>query len=113
MYPGSGGIRSVGGNRVRKVGSVRKEGSDFLLMISHDSCLCYPLVPVRFGSVLSSLLMISCHVNRLGMVANPVDVTGPLQRPLLPAERDINAGMSGFNAGVVNFLKGEVFHEEV
>lgn len=44
---------------------------------------------------------------RLGMVANPVDVTGPAQRPRLPAEREINAGMSGFNAGVVNFLKGE------
>lgn len=40
------------------------------------------------------------------MVANPVDVTGPAQRPRLPAEREINAGMSGFNAGVVNFLKG-------
>lgn len=51
------------------------------------------------------------RVNRLDMVANPVDVTGPLQRPLLPAEREINAGMRGFNAGVVNFLKGEVFHE--
>lgn len=41
------------------------------------------------------------------MVANPVDVTGPAQRPRLPAEREINAGMSGFNAGVVNFLKGD------
>lgn len=29
-------------------------------------------------------------------------------RPLLPAERDINAAMNGFNAGVVNFLKGKL-----
>ena len=28
-------------------------------------------------------------------------------RPLLPAERDINAAMDGFNAGVVDFLKGK------
>lgn len=28
-------------------------------------------------------------------------------RPLLPAERDINAAMNGFNAGVVNMLKGK------
>lgn len=28
-------------------------------------------------------------------------------RPLIPAERDINAFMNGFNAGVVDFLKGE------
>lgn len=28
-------------------------------------------------------------------------------RPRLPAERDINNAMNGFNAGVVNFLKSE------
>lgn len=50
-----------------------------------------------------------CDVIRLGMVANPVDVTGPAQRPPLPAEREINAGMSVFNAGVVNFLKGDLW----
>lgn len=31
----------------------------------------------------------------------------PPSRPLLPAERDINAAMNGFNAGVVNFLKSK------
>lgn len=46
---------------------------------------------------------------RLDMVAsNPMDVPGSsAARPLLPAERDVNAAMNGFNAGVVNFLKGE------
>eukprot|EP00903_Cladosiphon_okamuranus_P022140 g20361.t1 len=34
----------------------------------------------------------------------------PPSRPLLPAERDINAAMVGFNAGVVNFLKGLMVH---
>ncbi|CAN0208522.1 unnamed protein product [Pylaiella littoralis] len=58
---------------------------------------------------------------KLSMIANsPIDVAkrevdepraaassaSPSQRPLLPAERDINTAMNGFNAGVVNLLKG-------
>lgn len=39
------------------------------------------------------------------MSASTASPPSPL-RPLLPAERDINAAMDGFNAGVVNFLKG-------
>lgn len=70
-----------------------------------------------------------CCCRRLSMVASrPVDVakdqprvdaSSPSSasasasspsppRPLLPAERDINTAMNGFNAGVVNFLKGKV-----
>lgn len=44
------------------------------------------------------------------VASNPLDVQGSRgagrQRPLLPAERGINASMEGFNAGVVNLLKG-------
>lgn len=63
---------------------------------------------------------------KLSMIANsPMDVTkadldqspatatssaSPLLRPLLPAERDINSAMNGFNAGVVDVLKGKQYH---
>lgn len=38
--------------------------------------------------------------------ASPPAVVSP-GRPLLPAERNVNAFMNDFNAGVVDFLKGE------
>lgn len=42
------------------------------------------------------------------VASNPMGVPGgPSSRPMLPAERDINESVNGFNAAVVDFLKGE------
>lgn len=43
-----------------------------------------------------------------GVASSSMDVPStPVLRPLLPAERDISAGVEGFNAGLINFLKGK------